>query len=71
LAIILAGAVGAAVWQLQSAVSLGLLITGAVLSFAGLFAIFAYMAGFIRFDRQNQTRAFLTASLTPSAMPAW
>jgi two-component system cell cycle sensor histidine kinase/response regulator CckA len=58
LAIILAGAVGAAVWQLQSAVSLGLLIAGAVLAFAGLFAIFAYMAGFIRFDRQNQTRAF-------------
>ena len=58
LAIILAGAVGAAVWQLQDAVSLGLLIAGAALAFAGLFAIFAYMAGFIRFDRQNQTRDF-------------
>ena len=58
LAIILAGAVGAAVWQLQDAVSLELLIAGAALAFVGLFAIFAYMAGFIRFDRQNQTRAF-------------
>ena len=58
LATILAGAVGAAVWQLQDAVSLGLLIAGAVLAFAGLFAIFGFMAGLMRFDRQNQTRAF-------------
>ena len=36
----------------------GLLITGAVLALAGLFAIFAFMAGLVRFDRQNQTRAF-------------
>ncbi len=58
LAVILAGAVGAGVWQLQDAVSRGLLFTGAALALAGLFAIFAFMAGFIRFDRQNQTRAF-------------
>src|SRR6185436_9020377 len=58
LAIILAGSVVAGAWQLQGTVSLGLLITGAGLAVAGLLAIFAYMAGFIRIDRQNQTRAF-------------
>ena len=58
LAALLASAVGAAVWQLQDAVSRGLLYTGAVLALAGLFAIFAFMAGLVRFDRQNQTRVF-------------
>ncbi len=58
LAALLAAAVGAAVWQLQDAVSRGLLYTGAVLALAGLFAIFAFMAGLVRFDRQNQTRVF-------------
>jgi two-component system cell cycle sensor histidine kinase/response regulator CckA len=58
LAALLAAAVGAAVWQLQDAVARGLLYTGAVLALAGLFAIFALMAGLVRFDRQNQTRAF-------------
>lgn len=58
LAALLAAAVGAAVWQLQDAVSRGLLYTGAVLALAGLFSIFAFMAGLVRFDRQNQTRTF-------------
>ena len=59
LAVILAGAVIAAVWQLQSAVSFWLLLAGAVLAFAGLLAIFGFLAGLIRFDRQNQTQGFL------------
>ena len=58
LAALLAAAVGAAVWQLQDAVTRGLLYTGAVLALAGLFSIFAFMAGLVRFDRQNQTRVF-------------
>ncbi|MGB9140833.1 MAG: response regulator [Aestuariivirga sp.] len=58
LAVIVAVGVLAAVWQLQDAVSFGLLVTGAVLAFAGLFALLAFMAGLIRFDRQNQTRTF-------------
>ena len=58
LAALLAAAVGAAVWQLQDALTRGLLYTGAVLALAGLFAIFAFMAGLVRFDRQNQTRVF-------------
>jgi two-component system cell cycle sensor histidine kinase/response regulator CckA len=58
LAALLAAAVGAAVWQLHDAVSRGLLYTGAVLALAGLFSIFAFMAGLVRFDRQNQTRTF-------------
>ena len=58
LAVILAGAVIAAVWQLQSAVSFWLLLAGAVLAFAGLLAGFGFLAGLIRFDRQNQSRAF-------------
>jgi len=58
LAALLAVAVGAGVWQLQDQVSRGLLITGAVLAFVGLFALFGFMGGLIRFDRQNQTRAF-------------
>ena len=36
----------------------GFSITGAVLALAGLFSIFAFMAGLVRFDRQNQTRTF-------------
>ncbi len=58
LAVILAGAVIAAVWQLQSAISFWLLLAGAVLSFAGLLASFGFLAGLIRFDRQNRNRAF-------------
>jgi two-component system, cell cycle sensor histidine kinase and response regulator CckA len=58
LAIILAAAVIAAVWQLKSAISASLLIAGAALAFAGLFAIFGFLAGLIRFDRHNQTRIF-------------
>jgi two-component system cell cycle sensor histidine kinase/response regulator CckA len=58
LAALLAAAVGAAVWQLQDTLTRGLLYTGAVLALAGLFAIFAFMAGLVRFDRQNQTRVF-------------
>jgi hypothetical protein len=58
LAALLAAAVAAGVWQLQDDISRGLLITGAVLAFVGLFALFGFMGGLIRFDRQNQTRAF-------------
>ena len=58
LAAMLAAAVGAAVWQLQDTLTRGLLYTGAVLALAGLFSIFAFMAGLVRFDRQNQTRVF-------------
>ncbi len=58
LAALLAAAVGAAVWQLQDTLTRGLLYTGAVLALAGLFSIFAFMAGLVRFDRQNQTRTF-------------
>jgi two-component system, cell cycle sensor histidine kinase and response regulator CckA len=58
LAALLAVAVGVGVWQLQDAISRGLLITGAVFALAGLFALFGFMGGLIRFDRQNQTRAF-------------
>ena len=58
LAVILAGAVTFATWQLSAIKSLGLLVAGAVLAFIGLLAIFSFMAGFIRIDRQNQTRAF-------------
>jgi two-component system cell cycle sensor histidine kinase/response regulator CckA len=58
LAVVLAGAVTFATWQLSAIKSLGLLVAGAVLAFIGLLAIFSFMAGFIRVDRQNQTRAF-------------
>jgi two-component system cell cycle sensor histidine kinase/response regulator CckA len=58
LAVVLAGAVTFTTWQLSAIKSLGILVAGAVLAFIGLLAIFAYMAGFIRIDRQNQTRAF-------------
>jgi two-component system, cell cycle sensor histidine kinase and response regulator CckA len=58
LAVVLAGAVTFATWQLSAVKSLGILVAGAVLAFIGLLAIFSFMAGFIRVDRQNQTRAF-------------
>jgi two-component system cell cycle sensor histidine kinase/response regulator CckA len=58
LAAVLAVAVTFATWQLSAIKSLGILVAGAVLAFIGLLAIFSFMAGFIRIDRQNQTRAF-------------
>ena len=69
LAALLAAAVGAGVWQLHDQVSRGLLITGAVLAFAGLFALFGFMGGLIRFDRRTRRGHFLMASPMPSAMP--
>ncbi len=56
--ILLASFVIATVWVLKSQFSLWLIIVGALLSFAGLFAIFGYLAGFLRFERRNQTRTF-------------
>ncbi len=56
--VLLAGAVIAAVWVLKSQLSLFLLVIGGPLAFAGLFAIFGYMAGFLRIERRNQTRTF-------------
>ena len=58
LAALLAGTVIYAAWNLNAAVSFGLLVAGAGLAFAGLFAIFGFIAGLIRIDRQNQLRAF-------------
>ena len=58
LAIILAGAVIAAVWQLKAAIAPWLLVAGGLLSFAGLYAIFGFVAGLIRFESRSQNRAF-------------
>jgi two-component system, cell cycle sensor histidine kinase and response regulator CckA len=58
LAVVLAGTVIAAAWALSPSISLYLVVSGAVLSFAGLFALFGWMAGLIRFGGQSQTSAF-------------
>ena len=58
LAIVLAGAVVAAVWQLKDAIAPWLLVAGGLLSFVGLYAIFGFAAGFIRLESRNQNRAF-------------
>ena len=58
LAITLAVAVVAGVWQLRDAIASWLLVAGGLLSFAGLYAIFGFVAGLIRFESRSQNRAF-------------
>ena len=58
LAALLAGTVIYAAWNLNAAISFGLLVAGAGLACAGLFAIFGFIVGLIRIDRQNEIRAF-------------
>ena len=58
LAVVLAGAVAAAAWALSPSISLYLVVSGAVLSFIGLFALFGWMAGLIRLSGRSQTAAF-------------
>ena len=58
LAIVLAGAVIAGVWQLRDAISPWLMVAGGLLSFAGLYSIFGFVAGLIRFENRNQNRVF-------------
>ncbi len=58
LALLIAVAVVCAVWLLKAEVSTWLLVSGALLSFLGLFAILGFLAGIFRFESQNQTRDF-------------
>ena len=57
LAIILAVAVVAGVWQLRDAIASWLLVRRAPL-LAGLYAIFGFVAGLIHFESRSQNRAF-------------
>ena len=58
LAVLVAASVTAAAWLLKTSLAYWLLIAGAALSFIGLLSLFGFMAGLLRLEGQNQTRAF-------------
>ena len=58
LAVVLTCTVAAAAWVLTSSISLYFVISGALLAFVGLFALFGWMAGLIRLGGRDQTAVF-------------
>jgi two-component system, cell cycle sensor histidine kinase and response regulator CckA len=58
LAVVLTCTVAAAAWVLTNSISLYLVISGALLAFVGLFALFGWMAGLIRLGGRDQTAVF-------------